>query len=60
MPEFYRQYSRRGVDVVFHSFHAARVPPERIAAIGAAIGSEFAGLSAAPTYTYPGSRCLPP
>lgn len=53
-PELYREYSKRGVQVMFHSFHAARLTPERAAAIGQAIGPRFRRHNPAATYTYPG------
>ena len=53
-PELYREYKRRGVELVFHSFHAAHASDERIAAIGNAIGPNLARLNPAPTRTYPG------
>jgi deaminated glutathione amidase len=53
-PELYREYKRLGVDLMFHSFHAANAAPDRISAIGAAIGRDLASLNAAPTHTYPG------
>ncbi len=52
-PELYRDYSARGVQLMFHSFHAA-VPAGRIAAIGAAIGVRYRPLNPAATHTYPG------
>lgn len=53
-PELYREYTRLGAELVFHSFHAAHASAERIAAIGKAIGPEFESLNPAATYTYPG------
>jgi deaminated glutathione amidase len=53
-PELYRQYKKRGVDLVFHSFHAGHASPDRIAEIGTAIGPELRTLNPAPTHTYPG------
>jgi deaminated glutathione amidase len=53
-PELYREYKKRGVQLVFHSFHAAHASPGRIAMIGAAIGTEFRKLNPAATHTYPG------
>jgi predicted amidohydrolase len=52
-PELHRQYKREGVDLLFHSFHAASASADRIAAIGAAIGPELAPLNRAATFTYP-------
>jgi deaminated glutathione amidase len=53
-PELYREYAKREVELVFHSFHAANASPERIAAIGQGIGTEWASLNHAATHTYPG------
>jgi len=53
-PELYRDYVQRGVQLVFHSFHAAAASPERIAAIGSAIGASYQRLNPAATHTYPG------
>ena len=53
-PELYRYYVTLGVQLMFHSFHAGNVPPARVAAIGAAIGTEYAPLNPAATLTYPG------
>jgi predicted amidohydrolase len=53
-PELYREYKKLGVELVFHSFHAAHASRERIDAVGTAIGPEFARLNRAATHTYPG------
>ena len=53
-PELYREYRKRGVQLVFHSFHAAHASPEQIAAIGSAIGPQYQRLNPAATHTYPG------
>ena len=53
-PEFYRSYVTLDVQLVFHSFHAANASPDRVAAIGAAIGTQYAPLNPAATLTYPG------
>jgi deaminated glutathione amidase len=53
-PELYRCYKKEGVELIFHSFHAANSPAGRIAATGEAIGREYMPLNKAPTYTYPG------
>jgi predicted amidohydrolase len=53
-PELYRHYATLGVQLMLHSFHAANASPERVAAIGAAIGTEYAPLNPAATLTYPG------
>jgi deaminated glutathione amidase len=53
-PELYREYASRGVQLVFHSFHAANASPERIKVISQAIGPEYRSLNPAATYTFPG------
>jgi deaminated glutathione amidase len=53
-PELYREYKRRKVELVFHSFHAGNAPDTLIAAIAEAIGPEQAPLNRAATFTYPG------
>ena len=53
-PELYREYVRRGVQLVFHSFHAGNASPGRITAIGQAMGPRYRSLNHAATYTYPG------
>jgi deaminated glutathione amidase len=53
-PELYREYKKGGVQLVFHSFHAAHVSASRIDKIGAAIGTGFGKLNPAATHTYPG------
>ena len=53
-PELLRQYKREGVELLFHSFHAANASPERVAAIGATIGPELRRLNPAATFTYQG------
>ncbi len=53
-PELYREYKRRGVELVFHSFYAANASPEQLAAIGATLGPDFRRLNSAATFTYPG------
>lgn len=56
-PELFRQYVQMGVRVVFHSFHAAHVPPDRWAAMHAATGPEnhrhHGGLGTLPGITMP-------
>jgi deaminated glutathione amidase len=52
-PELYRDYKRRGVQLVFHSFHAANVTREWRAAVGKEIGDELRATNPAATYTYP-------
>lgn len=53
-PELYREYNKRGVQVMFHSFHAARATAERMAAMAAALGPRHKALNPAATFTYPG------
>ena len=53
-PELYREYTKQGVQLVFHSFHAGNASPERIKAIGQAMGPQYRSLNRAATYTYPG------
>jgi predicted amidohydrolase len=52
-PELVRAYRRQGVEVIFHSFHAANATPARVASIGDRIGTGLARLNPAPTFTYP-------
>ncbi|MCI2416841.1 carbon-nitrogen hydrolase family protein [Saccharopolyspora sp. K220] len=53
-PELYREYAKSGVQLMFHSFHAANASPERVETIGAAMGTAFETLNRAATFTYPG------
>jgi deaminated glutathione amidase len=53
-PELYRHYVTLDVRLMFHSFHAGHFPPGKVAAVGAAIGTEHAALNPAATFTYPG------
>ena len=53
-PELYREYKRLGVELMFHSFHAAGVPAGWIAESAEEIGPRLAALNKAPTFTYPG------
>lgn len=39
-PELYRVYKKKGVQVMFHSYHAANMGPERLEAIKSAVGKE--------------------
>jgi len=56
-PELFRQYVQLGVRVVFHSFHAAHVPPDRWEAMHAATGPEnhrhHGGVGTLPGITMP-------
>ena len=58
-PELHRDYKRRGVELMFHSFHAAGASPELVASIGDQIGPELRPLNRAPTLTYP-AVTMPP
>jgi predicted amidohydrolase len=49
-PELYREYARHGVQMMLHSFHAAHMPPGKIAAIREAIGEDVLHLNTADTY----------
>jgi predicted amidohydrolase len=49
-PELHREYKKRGVDVVFHSFHAANADASRLAAIRAAVGEENFRFNHGTTY----------
>lgn len=51
-PELYRDYKRRGVQLVFHSFHAGHLPPDRWAAMEGAVGAANHPLN--PATTLPG------
>lgn len=49
-PELYREYKRHGVQLVFHSYHAAHMTPEKVAAIRAAVGEDLQRLNPGGTY----------
>ena len=49
-PELYREYKRRGVQLMFHSYHAAHVTAERLGLNEAAIGSGYFKYSRGTTY----------
>lgn len=51
-PELYREYERMGVQVMFHSYHAAHISPELMTQRRAEIGDDLASLN--PGLTYPG------
>jgi predicted amidohydrolase len=38
-PELYREYKRRGVQLMFHSYHAGHVAPERLRAMREGVGA---------------------
>lgn len=49
-PELYRAYKRRGVQLMFHSYHAAHISPERFRRMEAAVGQEHQACSRGTTY----------
>lgn len=49
-PELYREYKRRGVQVMFHSFHAAHLSDERLRSMEAEVGEEYQSTSRGATY----------
>jgi predicted amidohydrolase len=51
-PELYREYKRRGVQLVFHSYHAGNIPPERFRAMREQVGDGLQWLN--PGATIPG------
>lgn len=51
-PELYREYKRRGVDLMFHSFHAGGIGAERFAAMRSYVGEALHGIN--PGTTLPG------
>ncbi len=44
-PELYREYKKQGVQLMFHSYHAANIPPKRLETMRKQVGSEFHGLN---------------
>jgi predicted amidohydrolase len=57
-PELYREYKKKGVEVVFHSYHAGNVPPERLELLRAQVGEPHHRLnrgSTLPEITMPAS-----
>jgi predicted amidohydrolase len=55
-PELYRDYKRQGAQLVFHSFHAANVSPQRLAQMRGEVGEangRIAGGSTYPEITMP-------
>lgn len=40
-PELYREYKKKGVEIMFHSFHAGNMNPKREASMEAAVGDEL-------------------
>jgi deaminated glutathione amidase len=51
-PELYRAYKRRGVQLMFHSYHAGHISPERFQAMRATVGERLQPLN--PGATIPG------
>jgi predicted amidohydrolase len=49
-PELYRAYKRCGVQLMFHSYHAAHISPERFRQMEAAVGQEHHACSRGTTY----------
>ena len=57
-PELYREYKRRGVELMFHSFHAGNATPQRWKAMQRQVGAEYHRLnreSTLPGITMPAS-----
>jgi deaminated glutathione amidase len=44
-PELYREYKRKGVQLMFHSYHAANIKPERLRAMQKQVGAQFHSLN---------------
>jgi len=51
-PELYREYKRRDVQVIFHSYHAGNIPPERWANMREQVGEDHWSIN--PRTTLPG------
>lgn len=49
-PELYRDYRRRGVQMMFHSYHAAHMTPATLATIRARVGKDVQHLNPGGTY----------
>jgi len=49
-PELYREYKRRGVQLVFHSFHAGHARQAQVRRMGRAVGRGFHGLNKGSSY----------
>ncbi len=57
-PELYREYKRKGVELMFHSYHAANIGQNRYRAMQKQVGGEFHKLnrgSTLPEITMPAS-----
>jgi predicted amidohydrolase len=53
-PELYREYEQLGVQLMFHSFHAAHVSPSQLAVLGSAIGNNLPAIMPGSIPSYPG------
>lgn len=49
-PELYRDLKRRGVELLFHSFHAGNVPAQRLQAMQREVGAENHKFNSGDTY----------
>ena len=49
-PELYRAYKRHGVHLMFHSYHAAHMSPERFRRMEATVGHAYHAYSRGTTY----------
>jgi predicted amidohydrolase len=49
-PELYREYKRRGVQLVFHSFHAGHASPQRVRVMGEEVGRGVHALNKGSSY----------
>lgn len=49
-PELYREYKRREVQLVFHSFHAGHVRPAQVRVMGREVGTKFHALNKGSSY----------
>jgi predicted amidohydrolase len=49
-PELYREYKRRGVQVMFHCYHAGNVSPQKWRMIGKRVGTKLHRLNRASTF----------
>lgn len=44
-PELYREYKRKGVQLMFHSYHAGHLKPEQLRAMQEQVGAQFHRLN---------------
>lgn len=51
-PELYREYKHRGVQLMFHAYHAGNIPPERWQEMRTYVGSDLERMN--PGVTIPG------